>query len=89
VYLLQLWIWSHIPVGHPREFAPREWFVVAGHRLRLTAVYRWEQVQEPFARHQCAYVEFSNELDALTHSMVSCVLVYQFIFLLKTLVKLL
>jgi hypothetical protein len=87
VYLLQLWMWSHIPVGRPREFAPREWFEVAGDRLRPTAAYHWDQVQEPFARHQCAYVEYSNELDALTSSMVSCVLVCQFIFLLKTLVN--
>jgi hypothetical protein len=40
-----------------------------------------------WTRH--AYVEYSNELDTLTPSMVSCVLVCQFIFLLKTLVKLL
>jgi hypothetical protein len=40
VYLLQLWMWAHIPVGRPREFAPREWFVVAGHRLKPTTAYR-------------------------------------------------
>jgi hypothetical protein len=74
VYLLQLWMWAHIPVGRPKEFAPREWFVVAGHRLKPTAAYRWDQVEEPFARHQRAYVEYSNELDALTPSMVSCLL---------------
>jgi len=74
VYLLQLWMWAHIPVGRPREFPPREWFVVAGHRLKPTAAYRWDQVEEPFARHQRAYVEYSNELDALTPSMVSCLL---------------
>jgi hypothetical protein len=72
VYLLQLWMWAHIPVGRPREFPPCEWFVVAGHRLKPTAAYRWDQVEEPFARHQRAYVEYSNELDALTPSMVSC-----------------
>jgi hypothetical protein len=42
VYLLQLWMWAHIPIGRPREFAPREWFVVAGHRLKPTAAYRWD-----------------------------------------------
>ena len=44
VYLLQLWMWSHIPVNRPREFAPREWFEVSGDRLRPTAAYRWDQV---------------------------------------------
>lgn len=71
VYLLQLWMWSHLPVGRPIEFAPRPWFDVVGLRLRPTAAYRWDQVQAPFARHQRAYVEYSNELDALTPSMVS------------------
>jgi hypothetical protein len=79
VYLLQLWMWAHIPVGRPREFAPREWFVVVGHRLKPMAAYRWDQVEEPFARHQRAYVEYSNELDALTPSMVSCVLLSFFL----------
>ena len=46
-------------------------------------------VQEPFARHQRTYVEYSNELDTPTPSMVSCVLVCQFIFLFKMLVKVL
>jgi hypothetical protein len=41
VYLLQLWMWAHIPVGRPRDFAPHQWFVVAGHRLKPTAAYRW------------------------------------------------
>lgn len=40
VYLLQLWMWSHIPIGRPREFALREWFEVASDRLRPTAAYR-------------------------------------------------
>jgi hypothetical protein len=89
VYLLQLWMRSHIPVDRPREFAPRESPIVAGQPLRPMAAYRWDQVQEPFARHQCAYVEYSNELDVITPSMVSFVLECQFIFLLKTLVPLL
>jgi hypothetical protein len=41
VYLLQLWMWSHIPISRPREFAPREWFVIARQHLRPTAAYRW------------------------------------------------
>jgi hypothetical protein len=89
VYLIQLWMWSHIPVGRPSEFAPHEWFIIAGQRLRPTAAYRWDQVHEAFARHQRAYVEYSNKLDALTPSMVSCVLECQFIFFLKTLIPLL
>ena len=28
VYLLQLWMWSRLPVGRPLVEAPREWFVV-------------------------------------------------------------
>jgi hypothetical protein len=71
---------THIPVGRPKkEFAPREWFVVAGHRLKPTAAYRWDQVEEPFARHPRAHVEYSNEFDALTPSMVSCLLLSFFL----------
>ena len=43
------------------------------------AAYRWDQVEEPFARHQRAYVEYSNELDTLTPSMVSCLLLSFFL----------
>jgi hypothetical protein len=50
-------MWSHIPVGRLRKIAPHEWFVVAGQRLRPTATFCWDQVQEPFTRHQRAYVE--------------------------------
>jgi hypothetical protein len=37
------------------------------------------QVEEPFTRHQRAYVEYSNELDSLTPSMVSCSLLSFFL----------
>jgi hypothetical protein len=71
VYLLQLWMWSRLPVGRPTVLAPRPWFPVAGLRLRPTVAYLWDQVKAPFARTTRAYVEYANELDTLTPSMVS------------------
>jgi hypothetical protein len=51
VYLLQLWMWSYLPLGHSIEFAPSPWFDVAEHWLWSTAAYRWvckKMDPEPF-----------------------------------------
>ena len=71
VYLLQIWMWCRIPVGQPAILAPRPWFEVADLRLRPTMAYLWDQVRVNFARPKRAYVEYANELDTLTASMVS------------------
>ena len=71
VYLLQIWMWSRIPVGRPMVLDRRQWFNVADPRLRPTFTYLWDQVTVNYARVARAYVEYGNELDTLTHSMVS------------------
>jgi len=63
-------MWSRLPVGRPQALPPRPWFDVVGNRLRPTAAYLWDQVRTHWARPDRAYVEFKNELDALTPSMV-------------------
>lgn len=69
VYLLQLWMWSRVPVGQPTVLPPRPWFEVANPRHRPTVAHLWDQVRVPFARTRRAYVEYANELDTLTTSM--------------------
>jgi hypothetical protein len=36
VYLLQLWVWSRLPVARPVMLAPRDWFPVQNARLQPT-----------------------------------------------------
>ena len=74
MFLLQVWIWFRLPVGRPQTLDPRPWFEVVGHRLRPTAAYFWDQVRTNWARPERAYVEYTNELDTLTPSMVSTIL---------------
>ena len=71
VFLLQVWMWFRLPVGRPQTLDPRPWFEVVSHRLRPTAAYLWDQVRTNWARPERAYVEYTNELDTLTPSMVS------------------
>jgi hypothetical protein len=71
VYLLQLWMWTRLPVGRPIRKEPRDWFDVPGLRHRPTYAYLWDQVKGPFARSKRAYIDFANELDALTPGLVS------------------
>jgi hypothetical protein len=70
VYLFQLWMWSHLPVGQPTVLAPRPWFDVATPRPRPMVAYLLDQVKAPFSRSMQAYVEYTNELDTLTPLMV-------------------
>ena len=44
---------------------------MADPRLQPTFAYLWDQVTVNYARVAQAYVEYGNELDTLTHSMVS------------------
>jgi len=71
VYLLQIWMWSRIPVGRPMVLDRRQWFNVADPRLRPIFTYLWDQVTVNYARVAWAYVEYGNELDKLTYSMVN------------------
>ncbi|TVU26210.1 hypothetical protein EJB05_28747, partial [Eragrostis curvula] len=71
VYLLQLWMWSRLPVGRPRVRAPQPWTPEGVPEQLPTAAYVWENVGAPYAETERAYVEFSNELDPLTPSCVN------------------
>lgn len=69
-YLLQLWMWSRLPVGRPQVLPRREWFPDVGHRRRPTFAYLWDQVSVSHVRTQRAYREYMNEIDSLTASSV-------------------
>ncbi|TVU01526.1 hypothetical protein EJB05_53025, partial [Eragrostis curvula] len=71
VFLLQLWMWSRLPVGRPRVRAPQPWTPEGVPEQLPTATYVWEHVGAPYVETERAYVEFSNELDALTPSCVN------------------
>jgi hypothetical protein len=58
-FLLQLWMWSCLPVGRPLVL-PR----------RPTVAYFWDQFSVPHERKPRAYIEYSNEMDSLTASSV-------------------
>ena len=64
-------MWSRLLVGRPKVLDPCPWFEVHGLRRRSTYAYLWDQVKGPFARSKRAYIEFANELDALTLGLVS------------------
>ncbi|TVU51646.1 hypothetical protein EJB05_03086, partial [Eragrostis curvula] len=71
VFLLQLWMWSRLPVRRPRVRAPQPWTPEGVPEQLPTAAYVWEHVGAPYTETERAYVEFSNELDALTPSCVN------------------
>jgi hypothetical protein len=70
VYLLQLWMWSQLPVARPMVLASRDWFLGQHACLQPTWAYQWDQVTVPHARMEWAYKEYMNELDRLTTSSV-------------------
>ncbi|CAN6327793.1 unnamed protein product [Urochloa humidicola] len=67
-YLLQLWMWSRLPVGRP-EVLPRRVWNPAG--VAPTVAYLWDVTSSPYAISERAYIEYSNELDALSPSSVT------------------
>ncbi|TVU32501.1 hypothetical protein EJB05_24232, partial [Eragrostis curvula] len=71
VFLLQLWMWSRLPVGRPRVREPQPWTPEGVLEQLPTAAYVWEHVGAPYAETGRAYVEFRNELDAPTPSSLS------------------
>jgi hypothetical protein len=60
-----------LPVGRPRRHVPREWSQTDQEDQRPTAAYLWDVVIMPHATQAHAYIEYSNELDALMPSSVS------------------
>ena len=71
IFLLQLWMWSRLPVGRPRVFQPHSWSPVGVDELGPMVAYLWDHVSSPYATTQRAYVNYSNELDILSPSTVS------------------
>ena len=70
VFLLQVWMWTRIPVGHPRVFQAQPWHPQGVDDLGPTVAYLWDSVSVPFTTTERAYVDFSNELDTLSPTMV-------------------
>ncbi|CAN6174337.1 unnamed protein product [Urochloa humidicola] len=69
-YLLQLWMWSRIPVGRPEVLPRRIWNPPGVAELAPTVAYLWDVTSAPYAITERAYLEYSNELDALSPSSV-------------------
>lgn len=79
ILLLQLWMWSRLPVGRPQVLQPRAWNF-AHPDLRPTVAYLWDQVSPPYATNWRAYLDFQNELDALVPSTVRNSSLVQFVW---------
>jgi hypothetical protein len=58
-------------VGRPRRHVPREWSQTDQEGRQSIAAYLWDLVALPHATQAHAYIEYSNELDALMPSSVS------------------
>uniref|UniRef100_K4A195 SWIM-type domain-containing protein n=1 Tax=Setaria italica TaxID=4555 RepID=K4A195_SETIT len=70
VYLLQLWMWARLPVGHPEIMPRRPWFPGEIPRRQPTWAYLWGQVKVSHTRLDRVYLDYINEIDALTaHSL--------------------
>ncbi|XP_034583403.1 protein MAIN-LIKE 1 isoform X2 [Setaria viridis] len=70
VYLLQLWMWARLPVGRPEIMPRRPWFPGEMPRRQPTWAYIWDQVKVSHTRFDRAYLDYINEIDALTaHSV--------------------
>uniref|UniRef100_K4AIE7 Aminotransferase-like plant mobile domain-containing protein n=1 Tax=Setaria italica TaxID=4555 RepID=K4AIE7_SETIT len=66
VYLLQLWMWSRLPVGRPEIMPRRPWFPGEPPRRQPTWAYIWDQVKVSHTRLDRAYLDYINEIDTLT-----------------------
>ena len=71
MYLLQLWMWARLLVGHPKILDCCEWFQGQPPRRQLTWAYLWDHVRVLHVRLERVYIEFMNELDMLMASSVS------------------
>jgi hypothetical protein len=54
-----------LPVRRPRRHVPLEWSHMDQEDRRPTTAYLWDVVTTPHTTQACAYIEYSNELDAL------------------------
>ena len=68
--LLQLWMWSRLPVGRPHVLQRAPWDDHGNPNLAPTVAYLWDTVSPPYATQDRAYLDYMNEIDALVPSMV-------------------
>jgi hypothetical protein len=64
-------MWMRLPVSRPRCHISRAWPQTEQEDQRPTAAYLWDWVAPAHATAARAYIEYSNELDALVPSSVS------------------
>uniref|UniRef100_K3YXU0 Aminotransferase-like plant mobile domain-containing protein n=1 Tax=Setaria italica TaxID=4555 RepID=K3YXU0_SETIT len=61
-----LWMWTRLPVGRPEIMPRRPWFPGETPRRQPTWAYIWVQVKVSHTRLDRAYLDYINEIDALT-----------------------
>lgn len=75
--LLSVWSWDRLPVGRPKEVGFNRWSEYDGNPLRRpTWAYKWDVVSEAYSDVDVMYVQYTNELDALTPEQVNICLAY-------------
>lgn len=69
-YLLQIWMWMRLPVGRPRVFPVRAWVPQDYPLLHPPVGFLYDVVSGPSTTSARAYLDYSNEIDALSPSSV-------------------
>lgn len=69
-YLLQIWMWEHIPVGWSDRFAHGKWPFEDDESLP-TVAFPWKNIQNVIGNSTRRYTAYSNELDCLSHEHVT------------------
>ncbi|CAO2174930.1 unnamed protein product [Urochloa humidicola] len=63
-------MWSRLPVGRLTILPRRVWTPAGVPELAPTVAYKWDVVSSPYAISERAYLEYSNEMNALNPSTV-------------------
>ncbi|CAL5079069.1 unnamed protein product [Urochloa decumbens] len=69
-YLLQLWMWEHIPVGRPERYAHGALPSYEGSSA-ATVGYLWHNILNVHGNPGRRYLDYSNALDCLSHRPVT------------------
>ncbi|CAL4907424.1 unnamed protein product [Urochloa decumbens] len=69
-YLLQLWMWEHLPVGRPQRYAHGA-LPTYDRESVATVGYLWHNMLNVHGNLVRRYVDYSNALDCLSHSHVT------------------
>jgi hypothetical protein len=62
-------MWLRLPVGRPQVLQSNPWDDHGNPDLARTVAYLWDVVP-PYATHGRAYLDYTNEIDALVPSTV-------------------